>query len=218
VNTDELIIAVIPARSGSVRIKEKNLQKINDMTLFEWACESVPQYVNHTVVSTDCNTCAHLAADYGFEVLWRPPSLSGHEVSGIAVWQHAMTVSEACQHLHFSCSILLQPSTPTRTQANISDCVDAVTRGGWNAACTISKVPDRWAPHKQVEIRGGKLGMVEQRKIASHSRDGACFAADQLGLWDFYANCAGIESRTPQINIDEPFDLDLARNLLATSR
>jgi CMP-N-acetylneuraminic acid synthetase len=135
----------------------------------------------------------------------------------MAVWQHALSTSDNCKHLRFACTILLQPSTPTRTPADIQNCVDAVMEDGWDSACTVSPVPDRWAPHKQVGVRGGKLDLVERRHDASYSRNGACFAANQQGLWDFYTNCAGIISRTPQINIDEPFDLELARLVLKES-
>lgn len=210
----DIIVAVIPARAGSVRIPDKNLQKINGYTLIEWALSSIPDYVTHTVLSTDCETCAHIGSDNGAEVVWRPRALSGHEISGMSVWQHALTVSEGVNHLHFDCSVLLQPSTPTRTQKDISACIDSIIRGGWSSACTVSRVPDRWAPHKQVEIHGGKLELPPYRDAASYSRNGACFAANSEGLWDFYGNCAGIESNTAQINIDEPFDLELARILL----
>jgi CMP-N-acetylneuraminic acid synthetase len=213
---DPVIIAVIPARAGSQRIPDKNLQIIGDLTLIERACLSVPKFVTHTIVTTNCETSAHIARQYHFEVIWRPqPLTTGFPGSGMAVWQHAISTAEGVHAMTFDCSVLLQPSTPTRTQSDISRCVDMVVDDGWDSACTISPVPDRFAPHKQVEIRGGQLHLIERRHIAHFSRNGACFAANTVGLFgDFYANCAAIASTTPQVNIDEPIDLDIARLLL----
>jgi CMP-N-acetylneuraminic acid synthetase len=210
------IICVIPSRAGSQRILEKNLQEVAGHTLIEHACIAVPKYVTHTIVTTDCHTSARIAHDHHFEVVWRPEKLStGFAGSGMAVWHHALAVAEGVEHMDFDCSILLQPSTPTRTHEDISRCVDMVLREGFDSACTVSPVPDRWAPHKQVDVRGGQVHLIERRRSASFSRNGACFAANVVGLLgDFYANCAAVTSVSPQINIDEPFDVELARLLM----
>jgi CMP-N-acetylneuraminic acid synthetase len=211
------IIAVIPARSGSRRIKDKNLQMIGGNTLIELACLAIPQYVTHTILSTDSSTVAHIGKQHGIEIIRRPPSLStGFPGSAMAVWQHALLASDYVTDFDFDCSILLQPSTPTRNQMDISRCVDAIIDGKWDSAATVSPVPDRWAPHKQVQVRGGKISLLEKRHIPVYSRDGACFAANSVGLWDFYGNCAGIESTHTQVNIDEPLDLAIARHVLGS--
>ena len=184
-------------------------------SLVERACDSVPKYVSHTIVTTDCATSGRIAKEYGFEVVWRSAILAGHNISGMSVWQHALSASTDDNHMTFDCSILLQPSTPTRTQSDISHCIDAVIDDAWDSACTVSLVPDRFAPHKQVDVRAGKLQIVERRHSASYTRDGACFAGNAAGVFgDFYANCAAIQSKGAQVNIDEPLDLEIARMLL----
>lgn len=211
----DTIIAVIPSRAGSERILEKNLQKVGGYTLIEWACNHIPDYVTHTIVTTDCLTSARIAKEYGYEVVKRPKALSTELISGIASWQHALSVADGVRNMEFDCTILLQPTTPTRKPHDISRCVDMVIREGWDSACTVSPVPDQWAPYKQVEVHAGKLQLVERRRTARYSRNGACFAANVVGLMgDFYSNCCAVMSQQQQVNIDEPFDLEIARLLL----
>jgi N-acylneuraminate cytidylyltransferase len=74
-NVDNRILAVIPARSGSKGIQNKNLSRVGGRTLLEWsiAAARACKYINEIIVSTDSEEYAQLARDYGAEVPFLRP-------------------------------------------------------------------------------------------------------------------------------------------------
>ena len=67
-------IAVIPARSGSIGVKNKNIKKINGHPLIAYTIEAAKQSKNikKIFVSTDGKEIASVARKYGAEVIDRP--------------------------------------------------------------------------------------------------------------------------------------------------
>ena len=73
------LIALIPARSGSERIKNKNLLKLRGKTLLKIAVENAlkSKIFEKIIVSTDSKKYAHLAKKYGADVPFlRPKKLA----------------------------------------------------------------------------------------------------------------------------------------------
>ena len=62
--------AIIPARSGSKGIKNKNIQKIGKHPLLAWAVVAAlkSKYIDRVIVSTDSSRYANIAKNYGAEV------------------------------------------------------------------------------------------------------------------------------------------------------
>ena len=74
------IIALIPARSGSKGVKDKNIKKLSGHTLLEWSVNVAKRssLIDRVFVSTDSEEYAILAKSYGAEVPFlRPDSISG---------------------------------------------------------------------------------------------------------------------------------------------
>ena len=75
------IFGVIPARSGSKGIKNKNIQKISGQTLLEISIKKFKllqkkKLIRDFIVSTDSKLYADLAKDLGSKVQMRPKKLS----------------------------------------------------------------------------------------------------------------------------------------------
>ena len=64
------IVAIIPARSGSKGVKNKNIKKLFGHTLLEWSVKSAQcsKLIDRIFVSTDSPKYANLAKEYGAEV------------------------------------------------------------------------------------------------------------------------------------------------------
>ena len=65
-----MTICIIPARSGSKRIKNKNIQKINNQHLIEIVIKIAKKsgIFSRIVVSTDSKKIAKIAKNFGAEV------------------------------------------------------------------------------------------------------------------------------------------------------
>ena len=66
-----MIVAVIPARSGSKAIVDKNIQLLGDKPLLAWTielCLECPS-IERVIVSTDSQTYADIGLQYGASAL-----------------------------------------------------------------------------------------------------------------------------------------------------
>lgn len=84
------IIGVIPARSGSSEIKNKNIQKIKNETLLQISIKKLnilkkKKYITDFVVTTDSKFYSNLAKEYGSKVHLRPKHLSGNRTKIVEV-------------------------------------------------------------------------------------------------------------------------------------
>ena len=84
------IIGVIPARSGSSEIKNKNIQKIKNQSLLQISIKKLnilkkKKYITDFVVTTDSKFYSNLAKKYGSKIHLRPKHLSGNRTKIIEV-------------------------------------------------------------------------------------------------------------------------------------
>ena len=51
------IIAIVPARKGSVRVKNKNLKNFNNKPLIYWTLKNIinSKFINKSIISSDSN-------------------------------------------------------------------------------------------------------------------------------------------------------------------
>ncbi len=114
-------LAVIPARSGSKGLKDKNIRKLHGKPLIAYTIEAAMQsgLFEDIVVSTDSERYARIATDYGANVPFlRPDELATDEASP---WDVVRDVVVKYQELgkDFDTVALLQPTSPLRTSSDI---------------------------------------------------------------------------------------------------
>ncbi|MEE8114856.1 MAG: acylneuraminate cytidylyltransferase, partial [Nitrososphaerales archaeon] len=88
-------LILIPARSGSTRVHNKNLRNLGGKPLLSYAIESavaVKELLQaRVIVSTDSEEIAAVARQYGAETPFlRPKELSRSEASSLSVVLHAL--------------------------------------------------------------------------------------------------------------------------------
>ncbi|MFH0942881.1 MAG: hypothetical protein V1810_01780, partial [Candidatus Beckwithbacteria bacterium] len=82
-----MILGVIPARSGSKSVKDKNIRPLGGRPLMAWSIKAglACKQIDQVVVSTDSEKYAQLAKFYGAEVINRPVELAEDETPMISV-------------------------------------------------------------------------------------------------------------------------------------
>ena len=86
-------LAIIPARSGSKGLPDKNIKHLCGKPLLAWSIESAldSQYIDEVVVSTDSSIYADIAKSYGANVPFlRPKSLSSDTTTTFDVLEHCI--------------------------------------------------------------------------------------------------------------------------------
>jgi N-acylneuraminate cytidylyltransferase len=109
-------VAIIPARGGSRGIPRKNICAVAGRPLLAYTIDhakSTPA-IDRIVVSTDSPDIAGVAAQYGAEVVWRPPDISGDGASSESAMLHALDEVAARDGYRPDLVVLLQATSPLR--------------------------------------------------------------------------------------------------------
>jgi CMP-N,N'-diacetyllegionaminic acid synthase len=222
------VLAVIPARGGSKSIPGKNLCKITGNSLVSITALLVNKltFVDAKIISTDDSEIAEEAKKYGIEVpFFRSKVLSNDEASSIDMWRDAWLRSEIYFKRKFDISILLEPTSPLRTVDDINKTVTTLINEKVGCVVTVSKTPAHFTPHKTLVLsenndvtfylEKGSQYSLRQRIPQYYHRNGICYAVTREHLLD---KCLMLEENTKAliidrnvVNIDDPFDLELAR-------
>lgn len=115
------VIAIIPARSGSKGLKDKNIKELNGKPLLLYAIEAAQQsgIFSRIHVSTDSERYATIAREYGADV----PFLRNAETStdSATTWDAVRYVLNQYEKRGecFDVIVVLQPTSPLRTAMDI---------------------------------------------------------------------------------------------------
>jgi len=131
------IIAVIPARSGSKRVPDKNMQPLKGKPLLQYTveCAVAAGCFDRILVSTDSERYAQAAKGWGAEVVMRPDQMSQDASSTEDVVLHVLDSLD--QDPEWVCT--LQPTSPFRTPENIRAVMDKASAGDADVVFTVSK-------------------------------------------------------------------------------
>lgn len=116
-------LAVIPARSGSKGLKDKNIKLLNQKPLMAYSIEAAVQSgLFHNIhVSTDSQQYAEIARQYGADV----PFLRNEELSSdiATTWDAMRFVLQEYEKIgeSYDTITVLQPTSPLRTAEDIKN-------------------------------------------------------------------------------------------------
>lgn len=119
------ILAIIPARSGSKSVVDKNIRIIGDKPMLAHSIDHALQskYINRVIVSTDSEKYASIARQYGAEIPFiRPAEYATDTALDIDVFYHALTYLQEKEKYTADIVVQLRPTYPIR---NVSD-IDAM--------------------------------------------------------------------------------------------
>ena len=112
-----MLVALIPARSGSKGIRNKNIKLFCGKPLIQWSIEAAlrSSFVDRVIVSTDSQEYADLALNLGAEVPFlRPAKYAQDDSPSIDMILHALDYIPEAKNI-----LLLQPTSPLRDHKDI---------------------------------------------------------------------------------------------------
>lgn len=134
--SNKTFLAIIPARSGSKRLPNKNIKELCGKPLMAWSIEAGLQskYIDEVVVSTDSQEYANIAMQYGAKIPYlRPQSLSEDLSTTIDTLKHMINFYANTLQLHFDYVVLLQPTNPARQAKHIDEAIEKLLSYQGNA-------------------------------------------------------------------------------------
>lgn len=107
-----MIVALIPARSGSKRVKDKNIRPLGGYPLMAWsiACAKMCDSIGGAFVSSESDKYLEMAEKYNARTIKRPAHLSQDGSTDWDYLNHALGVWKTLPDF----IVLLRPSTPLR--------------------------------------------------------------------------------------------------------
>jgi len=223
-------LALIPARGGSVSIPRKNLAVLGNMPLIAWTIVQAKHVadLDRIIVSTEDVEIAEIAKKYGAEVpFMRPEELAHSDTPTIDVVFHALNWLESNQSYFADAVLLLQPTSPFRTDADIKQAIGLLRTE--KCPAVVSVTPSH--PHPFLAFRVNSCGCLEQfwnydiNQARRQDLPDAYYLNGAIYVirTDVLRRCksfippgtkALIMPRERSLDIDEPFDLLIAHALV----
>lgn len=202
--------ALIPARSGSKRVPNKNIRDFCGKPLMVWSIEQALacSKISRTYVSTDSEEYKEIASDAGAIIIDRGDMESKEEQSMDAVLENAWP-----QMAPAHATIILQPTSPLRWGLDLVRAIEQYEVSGLKYLISMCK--NRWQ-HKGWKLAHNKDAYVRFLKSPSERgwENGAIYITDQrnevrpLSLdikdWCFYEMP---ESRSFEIDTEEDWKI-----------
>ena len=229
------VLGLVTARGGSKGIPHKNLAPLLGRPLLAWTADAALRAHNlaRVVFSTDDVSIAEVGRALGLEVPFlRPPELARDDTPTLPVLQDVVRNLEAAGE-EYDAVFTLQPTNPLRLPSDIDGAIGLLERTGADSVIGVTPVGD-WHPArmKAIEPSGRVIdppfaeafeGQPRQTLPQLYLREGSVYVTRRDVLM-VRGSIKGDDCRAwiiPEeraLNIDTPFDLWLAEQMLRRLR
>ena len=222
------VLAIIPARSGSKGLKDKNIKDLAGHPLIHYSiCAALESKVfDEVMVSTDSERYAEIAKECGASV----PFLRSEEMSSDTAtsWDMVEEVLTKYEEVgkHFDTVCLLQPTSPLRKAEDIISAYQIFKEKGAIAVVAVCEADHPPMSFGTIDSDGG-LGHFINRDAVGRRQDyktyyrinGAVYFVDVKSLREDHfiykeKSYAYIMDRKRSIDIDNEFDFQMTEFLI----
>jgi N-acylneuraminate cytidylyltransferase/CMP-N,N'-diacetyllegionaminic acid synthase len=160
------ILGIIPARSGSKRVKDKNIKELNSKPLIYYSISTslLSKYIDRLIVSTDSIEIANVAKDFGADVPFiRPRQLALDTSPSSEIVIHTINWLRENECMKYDMLCLLQPTSPFRKSVHIDAAIEKlISSKDCHALVSIRKCNEN--PHWMFTIKNNRIISLEQFK------------------------------------------------------
>ena len=131
------ILAIIPARLGSKRLKYKNIKLFKGRPLFVWSyiAAKKSKYIDKIFISTESKRILNYAKKYGY----RSNLLRSKKISKDKTSSEEVILDVLRKNKKFDYFILLQPTSPLRTNFDIDRSINLIISKKKNFLVSINR-------------------------------------------------------------------------------
>ncbi len=223
-------IAIIPARSGSKGLKNKNIADVCGRPLIDYTIKAAIDSgcFDTVMVSTDSKLYADIAKRCGAEVPFLRSDFTSSDTAG--TWDAVREVLSNYKEngKTFDYVAVLQPTSPLRTKEDIQGAAALLKRDNVHNVVSVTETahPVQWCfaldeTCSLAEFAQSPYSAMRRQELKKHYQEnGAIYLVDAKKIMDssynLYADdCyAHIMSRTHSIDIDEEIDLIIAKAII----
>ena len=221
-------IAIIPARSGSKGLKDKNIMTLCGKPLLAYSIEAATKTnaFERVIVSTDSSLYKEIAEQYGAEVLMRGEEISNDTATTYSVLKD---IFERIERQDYDYFVLLQPTSPLRNNKHVSEAINEFEDNydKFNFLVSVKEAEHVSDLVKQIEDDGSlkyfdlDFSNYRRQKGKEYSPNGAIFIGkieDYLEQKHFFGekSKAYFMSKEDSVDVDDFFDFKIANICIIT--
>jgi len=214
------------ARANSKSIKNKNLKKINGVTLVGLAGRFIDKIniIDLAIISTDSTKIGKDAKKNKLNFFFlRPNKIAGPKISDEKVLKHGLIEAEKKFKKKFDVIVSIPPTSPLRKKTDAILAIKKLINEKFDAVWTINKIDTKYHPYKSLSIkknilsffsRFGKKIKYRQQLNDLYFRNGCCYVFTREAIMNqniLPKNSGFIASKTEQVSIDTLNDLKKVR-------
>lgn len=221
-------IAIIPARSGSKGLKDKNIKELNGKPLLAYTIEAAikSDVFDEVMVSTDSEEYARIAIEYGANVPFLRSKINSNDTA--SSWDVVFEVLNyyKSQNQEFDKVCLLQPTSPLRDTDDIKGAYEQLEK--LNAKAVVSVCEAEHSPaicnlmpdDNDMEGFVSETSKVRRQDFSKYYRiNGAIYFVDVDFLTEstylYRKGCYGyIMKQNHSIDIDTEMDFIIAKSIM----
>lgn len=224
------ILGIIPARGGSKGIPNKNIFPLKGRPLIAYTIEAAKgsHLLDDFFVSTDAEVIAKVARAKSAQVPFiRPNEIAKDDTPMVSVLQHAIKWYEEKHRINMTAVVTLQPTAPLRLASDIDGAISLFLRNPEaDSLITCYNALNVHPNYMYVREGGRMITLMKERSMLRRQefepvyvRNGAVYITRRDLIMEG-GRIVGdkplgyIMPRERSVNIDEPFDLELALFLL----
>ncbi len=183
------ILGIIPARSGSKSIPNKNLKDFCGKPLIAWSILSAKESnLDRVIVSADSEEIIDVAKKYGAETPFiRPNELAQDSVGMEPVLRHAYEWLKKNEGYEPDAIMLLQSTSPLRQSFHINEMIGLFEKSGADSVVAVNETPANHTPYWTLtKDNSGKVTLfdgspLKDMLVRRQDFPQKCFARNDLG-------------------------------------
>ena len=226
------VLAIIPARRGSTRIKNKNMRLLNGKPLVQHTFEAAmnSNNIDYTIVSTDDQAIISLALKMGINAPFvRPDSLAQENSLVVDAVNHALKWYQKEFSFLPNYFILLAPTSPFRDSIDIDNAIQKILdtdKDSLVSVCPVTQHPAECVTIGNngrlefIEIEGADFTQGTQNYKEYYFIDGSICICKTVTFFDYYYKTGVLFDKNSEIyimekshgiDINDMYDLKQAR-------
>lgn len=219
-------IAIIPARSGSKGLPNKNILNLCGKPLIAWTIEAAikSHQFERIILSTDSQQYGQIGKEYGAEVVYRDENVSDDKASTYDVIKDLFNKINIADINYF---VLLQPTSPLRNENHIKEAIN-IFENNYYCKDTLVSVKEAHKSADLIKPIDDTLSLknfdkdfsnYKRQSYKEYEPNGAIFISKidtYLKVKHFFGKqgIAYIMNEDDSIDIDDRNDFELAINIL----
>jgi N-acylneuraminate cytidylyltransferase len=183
------ILAIIPARGGSVGLKNKNMYLLNRKPLLYYTIQAAKKtkLIDRIIVSSDSKKILDFAKKNLVEAIKRPKNISGSKSTSYQAVMHSLNYLKKKKNYVPDIILILQPTSPLRNSKHINKAIKIFLKDKQaNSLVSCIKVPHNFHPVSLMKEnnKGYLIDFLKRKKKIFRRQDkGSLFARNGAGIY-----------------------------------